>query len=246
MKIDHSDIIEMLDFLNLPISSNRFIELQRSPDLANYNPVQFLREILESQYLDRVASRFETNLRLSSLINKSALIENLHTGNGRLYNDAVVDQIRSFSFADDRLNVGIYGVTGAGKSYFLSACCVEACRRNYRCKYIDYSDLLDELIILNRQPDLTKYRKRVRYYAKMQLLFIDDFAISRYSEEGMKILYHLIKLKADLGTSTLFTSQYSPDEWGQYLSDQKECYGKLDGIRRRLTTGYTVLIEISE
>ena len=74
-------------------------------------------------------------------------------------------------------------------------------------------------------------------------MFIDDFAISRYSEEGIKILYHLIKLRDDLGTSTLFTCQYSPDEWGNQLSDEKECYGKLDGIRRRLTTGFTVLIE---
>ena len=91
--------------------------------------------------------------------------------------------------------MGIYGVTGAGKSYFLSACCVEACKRNYRCKFVDYSDLLDELIVLNRQEDLSKYRKRIRYYARIQLLFIDDFAISRYSEEGIKILYHLIKLR---------------------------------------------------
>jgi len=38
---------------------------------------------------------------------------------------------------------------------------VEACRRNYRCKFVDYSDLLDELIILNRQEDLNRYRKRI-------------------------------------------------------------------------------------
>ena len=243
MKSDYSDIIEMLEFLNLPIASGHFSELMRSPDLTNYNAVQLLREVLEEQYLDKAATKFETNLRLSSLINKGALIENLKTGNGRIYNDAVVEQLQSFAFAEDRLNVGIYGITGAGKSYFLSAYCVEACRRNYRCKYIDYSDLLDELIILNRQEDLSRYRKRIKYYAKIQLLFIDDFAISRYSEEGMKILYHLIKMKADFGTSPLFTSQYSPDEWGKYLSDEKECYGKLDGIRRRLTTGFTILIE---
>lgn len=243
MKSDYSDIIEMLEFLNLPIASGHFSELMRSPDLTNYNAVQLLREVLEEQYLDKAATKFETNLRLSSLINKGALIENLKTGNGRIYNDAVVEQLQSFTFAEDRLNVGIYGITGAGKSYFLSAYCVEACRRNYRCKYIDYSDLLDELIILNRQEDLSRYRKRIKYYAKIQLLFIDDFAISRYSEEGMKILYHLIKMKADFGTSTFFTSQYSPDEWGKYLSDEKECYGKLDGIRRRLTTGFTILIE---
>ena len=177
------------------------------------------------------------------LINKGAVTENLKTGNGRIYNDATVEQILKFHFAENRQNVGIYGVTGAGKSYFLSACCVEACRRNYRCKFVDYSDLLDELIVLNRQEDLNKYRKRIRYYARIQLLFIDDFAISRYSEEGIKILYHLIKLRDDLGTSTLFSCQYSPDEWGNQLSDEKECYGKLDGIRRRLTTGFTVLIE---
>ena len=47
----------------------------------------------------------------------------------------------------------------------------------------------------------------------------------------------------DLGTSTLFSCQYSPHEWGNTLSYEPECYGKLDGIRRRLTTGFTVLIE---
>lgn len=57
-----------------------------------------------------------------------------------------------------------------------------------------------ELIVLNRQGDLNKYRKRIRHYARIQLLFIDDFAISRYSKEGIRILYHLIKLRDDLGT----------------------------------------------
>lgn len=79
--------------------------------------------------------------------------------------------------------MGVYGVTAAGKSYFLPACCVEACRLNYRCKFVDYCDLLDELIVLNRLEDLSRYRKRIRYYARILLLFIDDFAISRYSEE---------------------------------------------------------------
>lgn len=240
------DILEMLDTLKLPLVAQRFNELLNDPDLAGYSPVQFLRELLSAQYVDTQNRRFATNLRLSSLINKSAKIENLKTGNGRIYNDATVEQVLSFRFAENRQNVGVYGVTGAGKSYFLAACCIEACRLNYRCKFIDYSDLLDELIMYSRQDDLNRYRKRIKYYAKIQLLFIDDFSISRYSEEGMKILYHLIKLRDDLGTSTLYSSQYSPDEWGKHLSDEPECYGKLDGIRRRLTTGYTVLIEKSD
>lgn len=236
----------MLDTLSLPVAAQRFIELSTSPELGNYSAMQLIREVLEPQYITTLNNRFETNLRLSSLINKGAQAEKLRTGNGRIYNDATVQQILEFHFAENRQNVGIYGVTGAGKSYFLSACCVEACRRNYRCKFVDYCDLLDELLVLNRQDDLTPYRKRIRYYAKIQLLFIDDFSISRYPEDGIKILYHLLKLRDDLGTSTLFSCQYAPDEWGSKLSYEPECYGKLDGIRRRLTTGFTVLIEKSE
>ena len=188
-------------------------------------------------------NRYKTNLRLSKLIDQNAEAENLVTSSKRRYNDEVVQQLLSFRFAEDRLNVGVYGVTDAGKSYFMSVFCKEACRKNYRCMFVDYCDLLDELLVLSRREDLDRYRKRLKYYDRIQILFIDDFAISRYSEEGIKILYHLIKTKMDLKTSTMFTCQYAPFKWGKQLSDEEGCYGKLDGIWRRLTTGYTVHIE---
>ena len=152
MKNKTTDIYEMLDTLSLPVAAQRFAELSKSPEFGSYTALQFIREVLEPQYIETLNNRFETNLRLSSLINKGALAENLKTGNGRIYNDATVEQILKFHFAENRQNVGIYGVTGAGKSYFLSACCVEACRRNYRCKFVDYSDLLDELIDRYGEP----------------------------------------------------------------------------------------------
>ena len=239
----NANLITMLDELNLPVAAERLTQLLNSPELSDYSPQQLLMEVIEPQYMDTMDRRYMTNLRLSRLINKNAQVENLVTSSARRYNEDVVQQLRSFRFAEDRLNVGIYGVTAAGKSYFMSAFCREACRLNYRCVYIDYCDLLDELLILSRRDNLERYRKRLKYYARLQLLFIDDFAISRYSEDGIKILYHLIKTRTDLGTSTMFTCQYAPSVWGKQLSDEEGCYGKLDGIRRRLTTGYTVYIE---
>lgn len=243
MNRSNPDIIAMLDELNLPRAAERLTGILNSPELGDYSPQQLLREVIEPQYIETMNARFLTNLRLSRLINRNAQVEDLVTSNARRYSDDVVKQLRSFRFAEERLNVGIYGVTAAGKSYFMSAFCREACRRNYRCVYVDYCDLLDELLILSKRENLERYRKRLKYYARLQLLFIDDFAISRYSEDGIKILYHLIKTRTDLGTSTMFTCQYAPSEWGKQLSDEEGCYGKLDGIRRRLTTGYTVHIE---
>ncbi len=238
-----NDIVKMLDDLGLTTAALRCKELLDSPEFGDFSPVQLLREILTPQYIESMDNRYVTNRKFSRLINKTAKIDNLKTGNGRKYNDDKVQQVLTFRFIGNKLNVGIYGKTGAGKSYFMSALCDEACRQNYRCMLLDYSDLLDELLVLEQKDNLEKYTKKLKYYSKIKLLFIDDFAISRYSEEGIKILYHLIKTRDDLGNATVFTCQYDPSEWGKQISDDPGCYGKLDGIRRRLTTGYTILIE---
>lgn len=44
--------------------------------------------------------------------------ENLRTGNGRKCNDETVQQVLSFRFVSNGQNIGVYGKTGAGKSYF--------------------------------------------------------------------------------------------------------------------------------
>ena len=101
MKNKTTDIYEMLDTLSLPVAAQRFAELSKSPEFGSYTALQFIREVLEPQYIETLNNRFETNLRLSSLINKGALAENLKTGNGRIYNDATVDQILKFHFAEN-------------------------------------------------------------------------------------------------------------------------------------------------
>ena len=137
MNTTSTDVAVMLDELGLPASALRWKELFGSPEYSDFTPVQDLREVIEPQYIETMNNRCKTNLRLSKLIDKSALAENLITGSKRRYNDDVVRQLLSFRFVEDRMNVGVYGVTAAGKSYFMSAFCNEACRRNYCCMYVD-------------------------------------------------------------------------------------------------------------
>jgi DNA replication protein DnaC len=235
------DIGEMLDSLKMTTAAIRWKQLLNDPELGNFTAQQLLREVITPQYVEAMNKQYATNLKFSRLMERSARIENLKTGNGRKYNDETVQQILTFNFITNGLNVGIYGKTGAGKSYFTSALCNEACRLNYRCQFHDYCDMMDELLRFSRE-DLTKYSKKLKYYSRLRILFIDDFCISRYSEDGIKILYHLLKSRADLHYPTVFNSQYEPSEWGMWLSDDPGCFGKLDGIRRRLTTGFTVEI----
>ena len=75
MKSETNDIYEMLDTLALPVAAQRFAQLSESPELGSYTALQFIREVLEPQYIETLNKRFETNLRLSSLINKGSMAE---------------------------------------------------------------------------------------------------------------------------------------------------------------------------
>lgn len=75
---------------------------------------------------------------------------------------------------------------------------------------------------------------------------LDSFYWQGYAEMGSSAQEYPHKLRDDLEPSALFSCQYSPDEWGNQLSDKKECYDKLAGIRCKLTAGFTVLISRAE
>ena len=128
------DIFEMLDELNLTASAIRLNELLMGPEINDYSAMQLLREIITPQYIETMNKKYKNNLNFSKLINRSAKVENLKTGDGRRYNDETVQQVLTFKFIPDGLNVGVYGTTGAGKSYFTAALCDEAFRHNFRCK----------------------------------------------------------------------------------------------------------------
>ena len=80
MKESDQDILNMMDILDLPLVIDKNKELIVDPDLGNYSFPQLIRELLTPQYHYKVNSRYETNLRLSKLINKGASIEKLKSG----------------------------------------------------------------------------------------------------------------------------------------------------------------------
>lgn len=97
------DIGVMLDGLGLTTSAIRWKGILESPELGNYSAQQLLREVLTPQYIEAMDRRYETNLKLSKLIDRQARIENLKTGNGRKYNDDIVQQILTFRFVPKHL-----------------------------------------------------------------------------------------------------------------------------------------------
>ena len=66
----NTDLIAMLDELNLPLAVERLAEILNSPEPGNYSPQQLLRGVIEPPYMKALDKRYMSNLQLSRLINK--------------------------------------------------------------------------------------------------------------------------------------------------------------------------------
>lgn len=237
-----ADIEEMLEYLKLDRMAKSLDCLARTPGFPTLTPIQALREIVADEYVAKRNSQNEKSLRLGKLMGCDAQMESLRTGNGRIYNDNIISQLSTLEFIQDRKNLCILGESGAGKTYAAKAFGVAACNADYRVLFSDFTMLLDDLCILKRR-DLAKYQKKIRFFARIQVLIMDDFLITHIEEERALILFTLLKQRDELGTSTIISSQYNPETWNRYLGVSDD-YAMPDGIRRRLIDqGFVLLVE---
>ena len=241
MKYRNSDLMEMLEYLELFAFEERFKAIYESPKFSSLDSVQFLQELVAAEYDYRKEARLDRLLRLSRLGKNTALASNLKSGNGRIYNENVVRQILTLGFVEKRLNLCIFGQSGIGKTYAAKAIGAECCRGEYKTYFTDCTTLIDELLFM-KNSDSAKYTKKLKYFGKIQVLILDDFLITHINQERASILFQLIKLREVQGTSTVVTCQYPADDWGDFMGDQNEP-ALSDAIRRRLTSGFILNIE---
>lgn len=113
-------------------------------------------------------------------------------------------------FVANTANLVTTGPAGAGKTYFVCALGVEACRQAYRVLYIRMPGLMRNF---ENQSDnlreLAKYRKRIGNY---QILILDEWLDYKLSEKDAKNLYELFEQRSG-NDSTIFVGQYPVDEW---------------------------------
>lgn len=112
-------------------------------------------------------------------------------------------------------NLLIHGATGCGKTYLACALAHQACRQGLSALYVRAPRLFEELNLCHADGS---FRKRLAAIAKVNLLVIDDFAISPIGPRERTDLLEILDDR--VGTrATLITSQLPIDEWHGYIGD---------------------------
>ena len=127
------------------------------------------------------------------------------------------------------LDILIDGTTGSGKTYLACALGQNACRAGLSAWYVRAPRLFEELALCHADGT---FRKRLAAIARIQLLIVDDFAISPIGPRERNDLLELLDDRVG-SRSTIVCSQLPPKSWHEYLNDPTVADAIMDRLIHR-------------
>ena len=156
-----------------------------------------------------------TRLLQSASLKQRACIEDLDFRAPRGLDRSQVASLASCDWIRSGQNLVIHGATGCGKTFLGCAFAHQACRQGLSALYLRAPRLFEELNLCHADGS---FRKQLAAIAKVDLVVIDDFAISPIGPRERNDLLEILDDRVD-ARSTLLTSQLPLDHWHDYIGD---------------------------
>ena len=140
-------------------------------------------------------------------------------------------ELARLDFVRRKDDLVITGESGTGKSHILKAFAIRACEQGIHMRYARCVDLLDDLHA--GLADGT-YARRLKAWARPDLLIIDDVGLGQIKKRGEEptaahTLYNLLDRRHER-VSTAVTSNIALGDWGRYLGDATLAAAILDRL----------------
>lgn len=128
-------------------------------------------------------------------------------------------QILSFTsceFIKNNQNIIFHGPAGVGKTLLSKAIGIEACCRGYNVLFTRTARMLDN--IYSGKADNTFYKK-LDYYIKQDLLILDDFGMTAFTDHMLNILNEIISERCEHHGSIIITSNRNIKHWADLFQE---------------------------
>jgi DNA replication protein DnaC len=182
--------------------------------------------LVQSELAWRDNRRVERLLKAAKLKVSSACIEEINWRASRSLDRSLVATLAGGDWLRNAQNLLITGMTGCGKTWLACALAHQAARSGFSVLYTRAARLFDELQVAHGDGS---FARRLTQLAKLDLLVIDDFAISPMGAAERNDLLELLDDR--VGTrSTLITSQLPVKAWHTYLDDPTLADAILDRV----------------
>jgi DNA replication protein DnaC len=165
-------------------------------------------------------------LKAAKLKVSAACVEDINWRASRSLDRSLVAALAGGDWLRHAHNLLITGATGCGKTWLACALAHQAARSGFSVLYTRAARLFDELQVAHGDGS---FPRRMVQLAKLDLLVIDDFAISPMSAPQRNDLLEVLDDRIG-SRATLITSQLPVKAWHTYLDDPTVADAILDRI----------------
>lgn len=165
-------------------------------------------------------------LKAAKLKVSSACVGDIDWRTSRSLDRSLVTALAGGDWIRHAQNLLITGATGCGKTWLACALAHQAARIGFSVLYVRAGRLFDELQVAHGDGS---FARRMSQLAKLDLLVIDDFAISPMGAPHRNDLLEVLDDRVG-SRSTLITSQLPVKAWHTYLDDPTLADAILDRV----------------
>lgn len=238
------ETVRALRALRLPGMANELESQLENP--RPYRDLSFedrMALLVDAETLSRRNNAVRRRLNASNLVEKQASIESIEYYEDRKLDKGLITRLATCQYITDNHHIVIRGATGAGKTYIASALGTATCRKQFKVRYVILADMLNEFAVAKATN--TQYKVK-QFYAKQQLLIIDEWLLKPLTEDESYALHELIEACCKSG-SIIFCTQYDTDDWYYRIDcdrDENEDSAVTEAILDRIVNNkYSINIE---
>lgn len=126
-------------------------------------------------------------------------------------------------------NVIFLGRSGTGKTHMATALGIEACKNNFRSRFVTCYGLVNELIEARQERAL---QRLIQKYVRYDLLILDELGYIPFTKEGAELLFQVLAERHERG-SVMITTNLGFADWTQVFGDAAMTAALLDRLTHK-------------